>query len=159
MADGSFAVVVALEQGAWQVRRYHDPLTSVQHTARRVRDLRAEGPAFAVVCVEDDYFLIVRPAPNRVRLFISDATAVLDDDAYAEDALAELGVEEPELDDDDSGEDPWPDGDFDVLADLGLSEEVLGIIADDADAWASEQISRIAEELGFDEELQDALER
>ena len=40
-----------------------------------------------------------------------------------------------------------------MLADLGLSEEVLGVIADDDDLWPSEQLVRIAEELGFADEL------
>ena len=49
--------------------------------------------------------------------------------------------------------DPWAEGDLSILADLGLSEQVMSVICDDSELWASEQLLRIAAELGFESEL------
>ncbi|MCZ9309894.1 tRNA adenosine deaminase-associated protein [Corynebacterium uberis] len=153
--DVTFAVtVVRTEELQWQVREYDDPLDSIDDATAAVRALRAPGPAFALVCVEDDYFVIVRPTPRDTRVFISDAAAAVEDD-YAASALEEMGADIPE---DVADDESWPDGDFDILADLGLSEEVLGVIVSDEDAWASELVLRVAEELGFDEELGTAVD-
>ena len=103
--------------------------------------------------MDDDYFVIVRPTPNGVQALVSDATMAVDDD-FAAEILTELDAEIPDLDPDELDDvDGWADGDFELLADLGLSEEVLGVIADDDDLWPSEQLVRIAEELGFADEL------
>ncbi|MDK8450473.1 tRNA adenosine deaminase-associated protein [Corynebacterium mastitidis] len=148
----SFAVTVTRTGGQWQVREYDDELETISTAVAAVRALRSEGPAFALLCVEDDYFVIVRPTPQRVQLLISDAVAAVDDDLAAS-VLDELDAEIPY---DAAEDDAWADGDFDILADLGLSEQVMGVIADDDEAWASEQLIRIAEELDFDSELLDA---
>ena len=79
--DGySFAVTVALGAGTWNVRRYNDPFNSPQDSLNAVRRLRSEGAAFALLCVDDDYFVVVRPVPGGARWFISDATMAVDDD-------------------------------------------------------------------------------
>lgn len=143
--DLSFAVTVTATNGVWKVAEYGDKLHDAEDAIKAVRALRAEGPAFAMICVDDDYFLIVRPTPNGVKLLISDATAALDDD-YAESALDLIHAEAEE------GE-PYAEGDFDLLEDLGLSAQVLTVIADDLDAWASEQLQQIADELGFGDQL------
>lgn len=149
----SFAVTVTLTDGAWHVRSFDDDFDSLQTSIRAVRGLRSEGPALALLCVENDYFVIVRPTPNGVRILLSDATAAIEDD-FAAAALEEINAEIPDLDPDELDQiDPWADGDFDILVDLGLSEEVLGVISDDDEAWASEQLLRIANELGFADEL------
>ncbi|AIG63434.1 hypothetical protein CATYP_00520 [Corynebacterium atypicum] len=154
----NFAVTVTLVDGQWLVHEFADDFTGLDASLRAVRALRSEGPAFALLCVDDDYFLIVRPSPTRTRLLLSDATAAVDDDIAA-DALDELGIEVPDLSDDELEEtDPWPEGDFDILADLGLAEQVMEIIADDPESWASEQIVRIAEELDFVDELYGAVD-
>lgn len=150
--DGvTFAVTVARTEQDWQVRPYEDPLESVDEAVAAVRALRSEGPAFALICVEDDYLVLVRPTPVATRVFISDASAAIEDD-FAAACVEEFGGDIPdasEVAEDES----WPDGDFDILADLGLAEEVLGVLVDDDEAWASELALAIAEELGFDEEL------
>ncbi|MFC6147138.1 tRNA adenosine deaminase-associated protein [Corynebacterium nasicanis] len=149
----SFAVTVTRLDGQWQVRAYEDDFSSLQTSVRAVRALRSEGPAFALLCVDDDYFVIVRPTPNGVQALVSDATMAVDDD-FAAEILTELDAEIPDLDPDELDDvDGWPDGDFELLTDIGLSEEVLGVIADDDDLWPSQQLLRIAEELGFAEEL------
>jgi putative tRNA adenosine deaminase-associated protein len=54
--------------------------------------------------------------------------------------------------DDLEDEDPFEEGDLGVLADVGLPEAVLSVILAD-DEYADEQLSRIAQEMGFADEL------
>ena len=152
--DGlSFAVTATLSEGKWQVREFEDQFSKLSTSINAVRALRSEGPAFALLCVEDEYFVIVRPTPSRVFVFLSDVPIAVDDD-FAATALDEIGAEIPDIDINDLDDtDPWPEGDFDILSDLGLSEEVLSVICDDMDLDPSEQLLRIAEEVGFDNEL------
>lgn len=152
----SFAVTVAWDDGAWVVRSFDDDFESPETSISAVRGLRSEGAAFAMLCVDDDYFVLVRPGPNRTQLLLSDATMAVDDD-FAAAVLEEYGADIPDLDPDELDDiDGWADGDLDILADLGISEEVLGVIADDPGPWPSEQLLRIAGELGFAGELIDA---
>lgn len=147
----NFAVTVARVNATWQVRAFNDDYSSLKRSIDAVRTLRAEGAAFAMLSIEDDYFVLVRPTPQGVKLLISDATAATEDD-FAADILAELDADQPDPEDT-----PYAEGDFDILADLGLSEQIMSIITDETDWWASEQLQRIAEELGFDDELEQAL--
>ena len=73
----------------------------------------------------------------------------------ANDLLDELDVDVPDEGEADSDE-PWPEGDFDLLDDLGASEQVLSVIFDDDDLYGAAQIFRVADELGCAEELADA---
>lgn len=152
----SFAVTVTLVDGAWHVRSFDDDFSRLRTSVDRVRELRSEGPSFAMLCVEDDYFVLIRPTPDGVRLLLSDATAAVEDD-FAAAAMDEINADIPDLDADELEDvDPWAEGDFAILADLGLSEEALGVICDDGELWASEQLVRIAEDLGFLDEFIDA---
>jgi putative tRNA adenosine deaminase-associated protein len=86
---------------------------------------------------------------------LSDATAALDYDIAAdvlEKLDADLSLEELEEDD------PFEEGDLGLLADLGLPEAVLGVILAD-DEYADEQLSRIAQEMGFNDELVAVLDK
>nr|WP_179129679.1 tRNA adenosine deaminase-associated protein [Corynebacterium pacaense] len=152
--DGlSFAVTVTRTDNRWLVAEFDDDFTTLDTSVRAVRGLRSEGPAFALLCVEDEYFVIVRPTPANVHVFLSDATMAVDDD-FAASAMDEMDADIPDLDPEELDDvDPWAEGDFDLLADLGLSGQVLSVIADDQELAPSEQLLRVAEELGFDEEL------
>ena len=152
--DGlSFAVTATLVEGKWQVREFEDHFSKLSTSINAVLTLRSQGPAFALLCVDDEYFVMVRPTPSRVFLFLSDAPMAVDDD-FAAAVMDELDADLPDINPDDLDDiDPWPEGDFDILADLGLSEEVLSVICDDMDLDPSEQLLRIAEELGFDNDL------
>lgn len=149
----SFAVTVTLMDGAWHVRSFDDDFSSLRTSIDRVRAMRSEGPAFAMLCVDEDYFVLVRPTPEGARVLLSDATAAVEDD-FAAAALEEINAEVPDLDPNELDDvDPWAEGDFDILADLGLSEEAMGVICDDEELWPTEQLIRIAEDLGFLDEL------
>ena len=153
--DG-YAVTVERTGGAWRVREFDDDFSDLSTSITAVRSLRAEGPAFALLNVEEDYLVIVRPGPSQTRVLISDATMAVDDD-FAADILDEAGAEIPDIDPDElDNVDAWADGDFDILADLGLSEEQMSILLDD-DADPADLAQAIADELGFGDELDDVV--
>ena len=153
--DG-YAVTVERTGGAWRVREFEDDFSDLSTSITAVRNLRAEGPAFALLNVEEDYLVIVRPGPSQTRVLISDATMAVDD-AFAADILDEAGAEIPDIDPDElDNVDAWADGDFDILADLGLSEEQMSILLDD-DADPADLALAIADELGFGDELDDVV--
>lgn len=153
--DG-YAVTVERTGGAWCVREFDDDFSDLSTSITAVRNLRAEGPAFALLNVEEDYLVIVRPGPSQTRVLISDATMAVDDD-FAADILDEAGAEIPDIDPDElDNVDAWADGDFDILADLGLSEEQMSILLDD-DADPADLALAIADELGFGDDLDDVV--
>jgi putative tRNA adenosine deaminase-associated protein len=157
--DG-YAVAVVRDENTWTVTLL-DPaaLESLSAAETALKGLRSAGASFGVVNVDDEYFVIVRPGPAGTRLLLSDATAAVWDD-LAEEVLEALNVDIPDLDLDHIDEtDPWAEGDLGVLADLGLPEQELGVLLVDEDLYPDEQLQRIAERLGFDEQLSELLDR
>ncbi|MGB0877784.1 MAG: tRNA adenosine deaminase-associated protein [Mycobacterium sp.] len=156
--DG-FGVAVVREDGNWQCAALRTAaLASLTAAENELRELRSAGAVFGLLDIDDEFFVIVRPAPSGTRLFLSDATAALDYDIAAE-VLEKLDAD---IEDDDlDGADPFEEGDLGVLSDLGLSEAVLGVILDDSDddLYPDEQVSRIAREMGFADELAAVLKR
>jgi putative tRNA adenosine deaminase-associated protein len=149
LPDG-FGIAVVREEGKWRctaMRR--GALTSLTAAETELREMRSAGAVFGLLDVDDEFFVIVRPAPAGARLFLSDATAALEYDIAAE-VLEKLDAD-IELDDLED-EDPFEEGDLGVLADVGLPEAVLSVIIADDD-YADEQLSRIAQEMGFGDEL------
>jgi putative tRNA adenosine deaminase-associated protein len=154
--DG-FAVAVVRENATWRCTSMSaKALISLTAAETELRELRSAGAVFGLLDIDDEFFVIVRPAPSGAMLLLSDATAALDYDIAAE-ALEKLGAEIPQEDLEDS--DPFEEGDLGVLADLGLADAVLGVILSETDLYADEQIGRIAREMGFAEELSAVLDR
>lgn len=155
LPDG-FGVAVVREDGAWRcVPLKRAALVDLTAAETELRELRSAGAVFGLLNVDDEFFVIVRPAPSGARLLLSDATAALDYDIAAdvlEKLDADLSLEELEEDD------PFEEGDLGLLADLGLPEAVLGVILAD-DEYADEQLSRIAQEMGFNDELVAVLDK
>ena len=155
LPDG-FGVAVVREDGAWRcVPLKRAALIDLTAAETELRELRSAGAVFGLLNVDDEFFVIVRPAPSGARLLLSDATAALDYDIAAdvlEKLDADLSLEELEEDD------PFEEGDLGLLADLGLPEAVLGVILAD-DEYADEQLSRIAQEMGFNDELVAVLDK
>jgi putative tRNA adenosine deaminase-associated protein len=156
MPDG-FGVAVVREDGKWHCSAMRPAaLTSLVAAETELRELRSAGAVFGLLDVDDEFFVIVRPAPSGTRLLLSDATAALDYDIAAEalDKLdADIGVEDLE------DADPFEEGDLGLLSDVGLPEAVLGVIIGETDLYADEQVGRIAREMGFAEELSAVLDR
>lgn len=150
-------MAVVREDGRWRcapMRR--GVLNSLSVAETELREIRSAGAVFGLLDIDDEFFVIVRPAPAGTRLLLSDATAALDYDIAAE-ALEKLDadIEADDLDD----VDPFEEGDLGLLSDLGLPDAVLSVILDETDLYADEQIGRIAREMGFAEELSAVLDR
>lgn len=152
-----FAVAVVRENANWRCSPMSAAaLTSLSAAETELRELRSAGAVFGLLDVDDEFFLIVRPAPSGTRLLLSDATAALDYDIAAE-ALEKLDADIATEDLEDS--DPFEEGDLGVLSDVGLPEAVLGVILGEIDLYPDEQLGRIAREMGFAEELSAVLDR
>src|SRR5690242_5463522 len=90
-------------------------LSSLSAAETELREMRSAGAVFGLLDVDDEFFVIVRPAPAGTRLLLSDATAALDYDIAAE-VLEKLDADiGPEgLDD----VDPFEEGDLGLLSDI-----------------------------------------
>lgn len=154
--DG-FGVAVVREEGQWRCTAMGArALTSLSAAETELRELRSVGAVFGLLDVDDEFFVIVRPAPSGTRLLLSDATAALDYDIAAE-ILENLDAE---IDAEDLEEaDPFEEGDLGLLSDIGLPEAVLSVILDETDLYADEQLGRIAQEMGFADQLSAVIDR
>src|SRR6478735_812702 len=82
--DG-FGVAVVREDGQWRCSAMRSKaLTSLTAAETELRELRSSGAVFGLLDIDDEFFVIVRPAPSGTRLLLSDATAALDYDIAAE---------------------------------------------------------------------------
>src|SRR6201990_2587615 len=154
--DG-FGVAVVREDGKWRCTPMRPTaLTSLAAAETELRELRSAGAVFGLLDVDDEFFVIVRPAPAGTRLLLSDATAALDYDIAAE--VLEMLDNDINADDLDPDE-PFEEGDLGLLADIGLPEAVLGVILDETDLYADEQLGRIAREMGFADQLSAVIDR
>ncbi|WP_133904274.1 tRNA adenosine deaminase-associated protein [Actinophytocola oryzae] len=146
-----FAIAVVREEGKWRCTAMpSDALRELDAVVTELRKMRSTGAVFGLLDVDDQFFLVVRPGPGGVQLFLSDAAAALDYDIAA-DALDQLRVEPPAEDDDD--DEVWPEGAMDILADLGLPAAELAVIAGEVDLYPDEQLQIVAQRCGFADEF------
>jgi putative tRNA adenosine deaminase-associated protein len=139
-----FAVVVFREEGQWQVGSLpHKAATELPALLHAVRQQPSEGPTFAICSYGDDFFLVIRPDGDDVRLMISDATAA-GDWPVAREAL-DL-VDEPQPEDDETAA---PAGDLDIFADLGIDSMELVAVCSDLEAYPDEMLGQVAARIGF----------
>jgi putative tRNA adenosine deaminase-associated protein len=155
----SFAVRVSRPGPRWQVELLAQDAEDELPVLERAlgESGRAEWPAPFVVVVDSGlYFVVLRHGPGgMVRALISDAT--MQEWLLAAEVVERYGIAvdtEGAFDDDESG---WPGGDLDVFADDGLPHDELRRIVTADDLWADEMVARIAERLGFADELADAV--
>ncbi|WP_194816802.1 tRNA adenosine deaminase-associated protein [Nocardia sp. XZ_19_385] len=155
-----FAVAVVREEGKWRCSPLsQDALTNLSTAETELKALRSSGAVFGLLDVDDEFFIVLRPAPSGTRMLVSDATAAIDYDIAA-DVLEALNVEIPDIDPDELDDvEPWEEGDLGVLADLGLPEPVLSVILADTDLYPDEQLGMIAQRLGFADELSAVLDK
>ncbi|RDI65798.1 tRNA adenosine deaminase-associated protein [Nocardia pseudobrasiliensis] len=155
-----FAVAVVHEESKWRCSPLSPAaLTSLTVAENELRELRSTGAVFGLLDVDDEFFIVLRPAPTGSRLLLSDATAAIDYDIAAE-VLDALNVEIPDIDPDELDDiEPWEEGDLGVLADLGLPEPVLSVILAETDLYPDEQLGMIAQRLGFADELAAVLDK
>lgn len=144
-----FAVAVVREEGKWRCTAMESSvLRELDAAITELRKLRSTGAVFGLLDVDDQFFLVLRPGPGGVQLFLSDAAAALDYDIAA-DALDLLRVDPPSDDDDEV----WPEGALDILADLGLPAPEMQVIAGEVDLYPDEQLQIIAQRCGFEDEF------
>ncbi|WP_405159517.1 tRNA adenosine deaminase-associated protein [Nocardia sp. NBC_01499] len=155
-----FAVAVVREEGKWRCSPLSQAaLTDLSAAENELKALRSSGAVFGLLDIDDEFFIVVRPAPSGTRMLVSDATAAIDYDIAA-DVLDALNVEIPDIDPDELDDiEPWEEGDLGVLADLGLPEPVLSVILADTDLYPDEQLGMIAQRLGFADELSAVLDK
>ena len=144
--DG-FGVAVVREEGKWRCSPMsRKVLTSLSAAETELRELRSAGAVFGLLDIDDEFFLIVRPAPSGTRLLLSDATAALDYDIAAE-ALEKLDADiasgGPR------GRRPVRGGRPGRAGRYRPARGVLGVILSETDLYADEQLGRIAREMGF----------
>nr|WP_322098020.1 tRNA adenosine deaminase-associated protein [Nakamurella alba] len=152
-----FAAAVVREEGRWRVSMLDDELVDdLDGLLTALRRLGATGAVFGMVAVDDEFFVVVRPVPGGAGLLVSDATAALDYDIAA-DALDLLDVPLPE--DDEIDDEPWPEGDLAVLADLGVPEQEMTLIVGEDDLYPDEQLRLIAQRCGFADQFDALLEK
>jgi putative tRNA adenosine deaminase-associated protein len=146
-----FAIAVVREDGKWRCTAMESSaLTGLDDAITELRKMRSTGAVFGLLDVDDQFFLVVRPGPGGVQLLLSDAAAALDYDIAA-DALELLHVDPPADDDDD--DEVWPEGAFDILADIGLPGPELQVIVGEVDLYPDEQLQMIAQRCGFADEF------
>ena len=132
------------EEGEWQVDELvNEVLTDVPTLAGALRRFPGDGGAIGIVAIDEDFFVIVRVAGPSVRILLSDITAA-EEWELASSAVAELGLPEPDDDDEQA-----PAGDLDILGDLGMAAMDMGVLLDDFDLYPDEMLSDVARRLGF----------
>jgi len=139
-----FALAAYRAEGQWTVHDLaHDHLEDVETIADALRRLPGDEGAVAMVAVDEDFFLIVRVTGPVVLILLSDITAA-DEWEIARSAVEDLGLPEPEDDDD-----QVPAGDLDILGDLGMHAMDMAVLLDDFDLYPDEMLSDVARRLGF----------
>ncbi|MBN9101118.1 MULTISPECIES: tRNA adenosine deaminase-associated protein [unclassified Pseudonocardia] len=146
-----FAVAAIREEGRWRcVRLTPDALLDLDTAITELRGLRSPGAVLGLLDVDDEFFVLLRPTPGGVSLMVSDAVAALDYDVAA-DVLDLLRVELPP--DDDALDEPWPEGDLAIVADMGLPADELEVLAGEVELYPDEQLAVISRRCGFADAL------
>ncbi len=159
----SFAVRVSRAEQRWRVELLaqdaEDELPVLERALGEPGTDGGPGP-FVVVVDSRLYFVVLRHGPGgMVRALISDATfqewllAAEVVERYgigAEDGASFAATVDDAFDRDETG---WPGGDLDMFADAGLPADELGLLLGADDLWADEMVLRIAERLGFAQQL------
>lgn len=155
-----FGVAVVREDGKWTVTSLSDAARESLSTAEtELRELRSSGAVFGLLDIDDEFLVILRPAPSGTRMLVSDASLAVEYDIAA-DILDALNVPIPDIDPDELDDvEPWPEGDMGLLADLGLPEPVLAVILSDTDLYPEEHLGSIAQRLGFADEFSAVLDK
>jgi putative tRNA adenosine deaminase-associated protein len=141
-----FAVVAFREDEQWQVgplpRRAAQDMSAL---VAAVRQQPSEGASLALCSYGDDFFLVVRPDADDVRLLVSDVTAA-GEWPVAREALSLM--DEPVPDEDDF-EHVAPAGDLEIFADLGMGSMELSAVCSDLELYPDEMLGQIAARIGF----------
>ena len=145
-----FALVAFREDGRWEVGSLpHAAGEDLTALVAAVRQQSALGPALGLCSYGDDFFLVLRPEGNDVRLLVSDVTAV-GEWPIAREALDLVGEAEPDGADFEHVE---PAGDLEIFADLGMGSMELNAVCADLELYPDEMLGQIAARIGFGPEF------
>ena len=117
----------------------------------QLRRVPGDAGAVGMVSIAEEVFVLVRVRGKRVQVFCSDVAAA-EDWPIARDVVDFLDAELP-----DDGEDGYPVGDSDILADVGLPDFELEAMAEDYDEDTSTLLERIATKMSFGPEFAKAM--
>src|SRR6478609_1311722 len=68
-------VAVVLDDGKWKCTALTAAaLTSLEQAEKELLEMRASGAVFGLLDIDEEFFVILRPAPTGTRLLLSDAT-------------------------------------------------------------------------------------
>jgi putative tRNA adenosine deaminase-associated protein len=149
--EDRFAVAAVREDARWRCTRLGDAaLVDLDTAIAHLSSLRPSGTVLGLLALDLACFVLLRPKPPGVSLMVSDAVAALDVEMAAS-VLRVLGFELPPTDA--AEEEPWPEGDMDILADLGLPSDDLYDLARQWELYPDEQLAMIARRCGFGEEF------
>jgi putative tRNA adenosine deaminase-associated protein len=145
-----FALVAYREEGQWQVGSLpHRAAEDMSALVAAVRQQPTEGVMLALCSYGDDFFLVLRPDGDDIRLLVSDVTAV-GEWPIAREALGL--VNEPPPDDDDF-EHVAPAGDLEIFADLGMGSMEIAAVCSDLELYPDEMLGQIAARIGFGQQF------
>lgn len=147
--DVDFAIAAYRDEGVWQLAELHASLAEdIDDLLGALKRFPSEVGVLALVSVNDEFFVIARSLGSKVRLLLSDVTAVTDW-PLASGVADVLDLPDPEDDDV-----PQPAGDLDIVGDLGMQAMELGLLCDDRDLYPDEVLSDIARRLGFGDDFE-----
>lgn len=157
MDNVDFALAAWREDGRWSVASLPPRASeSVESYVAALRQLTGEGGVIGFVAVDEEFFIAVRVMPDGIlRLMLSDLNAAYEF-ALAEEVAEMLDVELPE--DEEELDEVEPIGDLGFAADLGLPIEEVELLLADLDLYPDEQVTSIANRMGFGEQLTATLE-
>jgi len=153
MADldaDDYGVLAWHEDGRWNVQLLDDP-NDMPSILDALKSKRVNGGTFALIAIDDEFFIVARTLGAQTQMMISDVTYANEYD-IASDVIDLLDLPMPEEDDE-----PQPGGDVDLLADHGMSAMELETLAADEELFPDEQIEAIAWRLGFGEQFAELL--
>ena len=151
-----YAVAAVREDGLWRcLRLAPEALVDLDTAITELRSLRSTGAVLGLLDVDDEFFVLLRPTPGGVALMVSDAAAALDYDVAA-DVLDLLRIDLPP--DDDALDDVWPEGDLNIIADLGLPADELEVLASQVELYPDEQLAAIGRRCGFADALAEVVD-
>lgn len=144
-----FAIAAFRDEGVWQLAELHASLADdIDDLLNALKRFPSDVGVLAFVSVSDEFFVIVRAIGSKVRLLLSDVTAVTDW-PLASGVADILDMPDPEDDDD-----PQPAGDLDIVSDLGMQAMELGVLCDDPDLYPDEVLTNVARRLGFGDDFE-----
>src|SRR5690606_29206384 len=105
-----------------------------------------------LISVDDDFFVAIRVFDDEVRYLLSDVTAAADW-PLARLVLQRLGLPLPEEE-----ERVQPAGGLGIFADYGVTAITVAAVCDEIDWYPEDMIGELADQMGFTQEYEAALD-